>query len=140
MECDSTISFETNNIEKLVSLEKVFDAFKGVTIGSWKNVDERINGAEAILVGKGIQIKAQDIYDHLDYLDTGVTGVNLKDFKMEISIFPMMFPEDFCDFIFPKLFELGAKNISCYSDSEYGTQTLSYVNESIRKTENMYEG
>jgi hypothetical protein len=139
MECESTISFETNSSEKCSALEKAFRKFEGVSISSWSDVQSRIVGFSELTQVMSVPLDGAKIYDYFNQLDTGVTHIDIDGTKLSVDIFPRDFPEELCEYIFPLLENSSCTEISCFSASEYGNQELNFQDGKIEKIENFFE-
>ena len=139
MECNSTISFETKSKDKASLLEKVFNVYPDTSPYTWTNVEEMNKISNKYLNELGLSLSAEDIHKHLVELDTGITETVVVGSKVSIALFPVDFPEKFCELLFPFLDRSGFENIECESNSEYGSQTLTFKNNAIVKDEDMNE-
>ena len=138
MECNSVIKFVTKSKEESKLLADFFEPFKG-DASSWTDANNRIQVADSIISKLASNLNASDIYKHLVALDTGISTIGLEECSVSITIDPMNFPEPFCKLLFPFLSENNATGISCYSDSEYGEQTLEYKDGKIQNSTNYFE-
>ncbi len=139
MECESTITFNTNSIEKCGALEQSFKRLEGTSPNTWDDKESRINDFSELSTSLLIGLEIEELLDHLDELDTGVTDTSIEGTKLSIDIFPREFPEELCDYIFPILNKNGYTEISCHSWTEYGNLDLEFKGGEVKRSEDFFE-
>ncbi len=139
MECTSTISFDTKCINKSAIFELAFSVFRGGSPSSWTDTEQRKEKFNQALKELDTPLDVSKFIKYLDAIDTGVTDIKKNGSIVSIEIFPWDFPEELCEYLFPILDKSGFEGISCDSDSEYGTQMLTYKNGGIVKEEDIFD-
>ena len=139
MECESTIKFDTQSLEVCTGLEKAFKKLDGTSPDTWGDKDSRVSEFSELTKNLNVSLDVEAICNHLSELDTGVTHTSIDGTHLSIDIFPRDFPEEFCEYLFPILAQNDFTEISCYSESEYGSQELQFRNGEIEKEEDFFE-
>ncbi|MDO6775189.1 hypothetical protein Q4591_07465 [Shewanella sp. 3_MG-2023] len=118
---------------------EAFKSFEGVRLSEWTDIDSRKEAFNLALKDVSDTLTADEIYSHLNAIDTGVVTVSVKQSIVSVEIFPWAFPEELCEYAFTTLNKNGFVDISCESVSEYGTQLLTFENGVISEKLDLIE-